>query len=326
VGITAPAALFVALGWPRDDDPNRPGQAASPMKNVSTTPSGLAAGDRIVQPFLTEAVHRQVMVDAARPVSGVTTRACRHERSPGWRAGRLRRTVRCAPFTCGYLAVLLMTTLVLRHVSSRVGNRLLAASSTDVAHLARDPVRVLLASALWLPGRTWLPYAVVFLLVLAPLERRFGVRRTVAVFLSGHLLATLLTELPIAAAIAVHWAAPSAAHRLDVGVSYGTYAAVGAFAGSLQLRWRPLVLAGAVLSIVAPAMPAPDMTMWGHLLALVIGVCWWWSLYGARRGRRSPGGLPRPDRSATCREGATRERTTMGVVRPVCQPSHGGRP
>lgn len=205
------------------------------------------------------------------------------------------RLVATAPFTYGYLVVLLATTVLLWNVSSRAADRLLAASSTDVAHLAHDPFRVLLTSALWLPGRSWLPYAVVLVLALAPLERRFGVRRAMMVFGSGHLLATLLTELPIAAAIGMHLLAPTAAHRLDVGVSYGTYAAVGAVAGSLRGRPRRLVLAAALVSIVAPQLTDPDMTMYGHLLALGIGICWWPVLYGRpSREPHPPGAAPTP--------------------------------
>jgi hypothetical protein len=200
------------------------------------------------------------------------------------RGGQLSplRQVTSAPFTYGYLAVLLATTLLLRNVSSEVAHRLLTSSSTDVAHLTHEPIRVLVASALWLPGRWWLPYALLFLLVLAPLERRFGVRRAALVFLSGHVLATLLTELPIGAAIAMHLLAPAEAHRLDVGVSYGTYAAVAAFAGSLRRRRAALVLGAAVVSIVVPEAADPDMTMWGHLISLGIGLCWWPFLYRRR--------------------------------------------
>jgi len=38
---------------------------------------------------------------------------------------------------------------------------------------------------------------------MAPLERRIGIRRVALVFLSGHVLATLLTELPIASGVAL---------------------------------------------------------------------------------------------------------------------------
>lgn len=199
------------------------------------------------------------------------------QRDSGGNLSALRR-VTTAPFTSAYLLLLLATSVLLRNVPARVADRLLSGSSTDVAHLTHEPIRVLIASALWLPGRWWLPYALL-LLVLAPLERRFGVRRAGLVFLSGHVLATLLTEVPIGVAIALHRLAPAEAHRLDVGISYGTYAAVAAFAGSLRRRHALLVLLAALVAIVIPAAADPDMSMYGHLLSLGIGLCWWPLLY-----------------------------------------------
>lgn len=156
-----------------------------------------------------------------------------------------------------------------------MANELLAASSTDVAHLVHDPVRVLLTSAIWLPDRIWLPYAVVFVLPLAPLERRLGSRNAMGIFMSGHVLGTVLTEAPIAAAIAVGWLPVAAAHRLDVGVSYGMYAAVGAALGLLAgpgRRFTVFVIAGTVL---VPLMLGPGLTTVGHVLSLAIGIAWW---------------------------------------------------
>ncbi len=182
---------------------------------------------------------------------------------------------RSAPLTTSFLAVLLATTLLLRHVSARVADALLAASSTDVAHLAHDPVRVLLASTLWLPGRVWLPYAVVFALALAPLERRVGPWWALAVFLSGHVVATVLTEGPIALGIAVHWLPASAAHRMDVGVSYGMYTALGAAAGLLEPRARWVALGAVATTVLVPFVLDLDLTTVGHVLSLAIGVAWW---------------------------------------------------
>jgi len=196
------------------------------------------------------------------------------QRDSGEHVSALRR-VTAAPFTSAYILVLLATTVLLRNVPARVADRLLAGSSTDVAHLTHEPIRVLIASALWLPGRWWLPYALLLLLVLTPLERRFGVRRAALVFLSGHVLATLLTEVPIGVAIALHRLPPTAAHRLDVGISYGTYAAVAAFAGSLRRRNAVLLLVAALAAIVIPSATDPDMSTYGHLLSLGIGMCWW---------------------------------------------------
>lgn len=196
-----------------------------------------------------------------------------------------------APFTYGYLLVLLATTIVLRHVSARVADRLLAGSSTDVAHLAHDPVRVLLSSALWLPGRVWAPYALMLFVVLAPLERRLGSGWAVAIFLSGHLTATLLTEVPVAIAVAAHWLPNSAAHRLDVGVSYGTYTAAAACAGLLPRRWRLAAVGAAATAVVIPLLLDADLTTAGHLLSVLIGVCWW--VFLKRRGVFGTGQLRR---------------------------------
>lgn len=184
-----------------------------------------------------------------------------------------------APFTCGYLLLLLATTLFLRHLRAASATAVLAASSTDVEHLVRDPVTVLVTSALWLPGGHWWPYAVVFMLVLAPLERRFGAASAVLVFLSGHVLATLATEVPVAVGILLHLTAPGAAHRLDVGVSYGMFAVVSASTGAARKRWRAVVLTAVTAWLVWRAWQDPDMTAFGHLLALAIGVAWCPLLY-----------------------------------------------
>lgn len=198
-----------------------------------------------------------------------------------WRAPALCRssagagsTRSPARFTAAYLIVLLGTTLVLRHVSAAHAQQLLVASSTDVRHLMHTPVRVLFTSALWLPDKHWLPYAAVFGLFMAPLERRVGVRWLTLIFLSGHVLATLLTELPIAAGIATGWFPDAAADRLDVGVSYGMYAVIGACAGLFAPRMRLLITLGTVGGLVIALAAATDMTSVGHLLSVLIGVCW----------------------------------------------------
>lgn len=203
---------------------------------------------------------------------------------------------RSAPCTCGYVVLLLVTTTVLRHVRAATAATLLAASSTDVAHLVQDPVTVLVASAIWLPGRSWWPYAVVFMLVLAPMERRFGAARAISVVLSGHVLATLLTELPLAAAIALHLTASSAAHRMDVGASYGMFAAVGAGIGALPKNRRILAVAAVTTWLLCRAGYPPGMTSAGHLLSLAIGASWWRVLH------HEVGETTEPARAATSRE------------------------
>lgn len=223
----------------------------------------------------------------------------------------LSRAARWAPLTSTYLLILLATTVVLRHVGPATATGLLAGSSTDVDHLARDPLTVLVSSAAWLPGRRWLPYAVVFLLALAPLERRLGASRAALIFLSGHVIATLLTELPVGVAVALHEVAPAAASRIDVGASYGMFAAVGASAALLPWRRGGLVVATVFAWLMWQLAADPDMTAYGHLISLAIGAAWWPFLrhdYGVGGRRDQPGernsgyhtlvNQPIPDRSA----------------------------
>ncbi len=237
------------------------------------------------------------MPEVSPPVGPAEEAGARRGRGPRRWLAVLGHGLTSAPLTWGSLLVLLVTTAVLRHVPADVAHDLLASSSTDVAHLGRDPLRVLALSPLWLPGRIWVPYALMLVLVLvaAPLERRIGTARTALVFLSGHVLATLLTELPIAAAIAAGWLPPGSAHRVDVGASYGVMAVVAAATGgATPLRGLAVLLVAGALVTGVPAIP-PDMTTYGHALSVVIGVCWWPKLYGRvpwRRRRRVPPSQP----------------------------------
>ena len=198
-----------------------------------------------------------------------------------WLAG-LRRAHRglpgpgSTPFTFWYIAVLLVTTVVLLTVPSRIARLLLTWSSTDVYHLHSAPLRVLVSSALWLPGMDWLLYSVLFCLVLAPVERRVGSRWAAAMFASGHLIATLVTELPVAWAIRHGYLPHRAGHRLDVGVSYGFYAMLGVLVG-LVPRWAvaPAALGGVTIVVVPLFTSADLLSAVGHVVALAVGFCWW---------------------------------------------------
>ncbi|ELP61567.1 rhomboid-like protein [Streptomyces turgidiscabies] len=188
------------------------------------------------------------------------------------------------PFTFTYAAVLLVTAYVAEHADPALVHALHQGTSTDVAHLLRTPVFVLVASALWVVGGVTSPYGVVFLLVLTALERRIGGLRTAWVFALGHVLATLATEVPVGLGVLVGWLPQSSLHRLDYGISFGVAASVGALAGLLRpwLGWPSLVLFGGTLVQDLIAYTDP-MTNWGHVTALAIGVATWpW----VRRWRR----------------------------------------
>ncbi|MFG2636975.1 rhomboid-like protein [Streptomyces sp. NPDC048362] len=206
--------------------------------------------------------------------------------APAARWWRLLPTPAGAPFTFAYAALLAVTSVVAALADPAVVHALHQDSSTDVAHLLSTPVPVLLASAVWIAGGVVSPYALAFLVVLTALERRIGGTRTACVFLAGHVLATLATEVPVGIAVLCGHLPGTSLHRLDYGISFGVAASVGALAGLLGpwLRWPLLTLVGGALlnDLIVFADP---MTNWGHLIALATGVAAWPLV---RRWQRTP--------------------------------------
>ncbi|MFF1684079.1 MULTISPECIES: rhomboid-like protein [unclassified Streptomyces] len=203
------------------------------------------------------------------------------------RPWRLLPTPAGTPFTFTYAAVLVGTSLFALFADPGVVASALRGSSTDVAHLAHTPVFVLVASALWIAGGITSPFAICFLVVLTALERRIGGRRTAGVFVLGHIVATLATEVPVGLSVMAGHLPESSLHRLDYGISFGVAASIGALAGLLTPwpRWTVLAVFGGIL--VEDLIEFTDpMTSWGHLMALAIGVGTWPLV---RRWRRAPG-------------------------------------
>jgi hypothetical protein len=60
-------------------------------------------------------------------------------------------------------------------------HHILVHRSTNLRHLDTNPIKVLIESLLWIDGRYWLPYLVVFTIFLAPAERWLGSLRWVLV-------------------------------------------------------------------------------------------------------------------------------------------------
>jgi len=216
-----------------------------------------------------------------------------------WRAlVRLVPTPRRTPFTFGYLVLLLATTMLLKFADPTLTGRLLRLSSTDAHNLWRRPLTSLLTSAIWLSDEGWLAYVVIFAITVAPLERRFGARRTALVFFSGHVLATLATELPVMGLISAGVLPSSAGRWLDIGVSYGFFTTAGALVFLLLGRSRigALVALEAFLALIYltddPASLDSIVTLAGHAVAAHFGLLFW-----GRRLRPTPEGPDQPSRT-----------------------------
>lgn len=238
---------------------------------------------------------RGLCVEAAGRVPLAPVRAAGPVRAAQWpwalHPWRLLPGPASTPFTFWYAALLAVTSLIARYADPHLMDALYRHSSTDVAHLVRVPALVLPASALWIAGGVMSPYALCFLLVLTALERRTGASRTAGVFLAGHVLATLATEIPVALGVLAGGLPDSSLHRLDYGISFGVAASVGALAGLLGpwVRWPMLTLF--VATILEDLLTFVDpMTSCGHLISVGLGMAAWPWLRRSPRLRASLAG------------------------------------
>jgi hypothetical protein len=152
---------------------------------------------------------------------------------------------------------------------------ILAASSTDVAHLERVPWLVLPASSVW-SGDAIGWWVVVTLLCLGALELLHGPGMTLVTGLVAHIVGTLVSEGLIAARIAAGELSSSASHLMDVGPSYIVASCAAAVIASPRSP-RALRI-GCAITIVPVFITAFDFTdaaqvaTTGHAVAIIVGV------------------------------------------------------
>lgn len=187
-------------------------------------------------------------------------------------ARRIWGFIRSAPATYAYLSVLLVTSWILAWLGDARADRLLLSQSTNLHQLGDDPVRVLIGSAFWAPGAYALVLsALLFTVVLAPVERRIGSARTIGVFAIGHLGATLLTAVGLSVALRFDVVEHSIVNVRDVGTSYGFFAVAATLTYLLVTELR-LPYAAALLGYLsATAVLAGGFGDYGHLTAAVLG-------------------------------------------------------
>ncbi|MBI3216838.1 MAG: hypothetical protein HYZ38_23730 [Mycobacterium sp.] len=192
--------------------------------------------------------------------------------------------VSAAPLTFSWLALLALTTLIQHSLTGPQLHELLLRGSTNLHHLATDPVRVLFSSLFWIDGRQWWPYLVVFCLFLAPAEHWLGALRWLGVGLVAHIVATYIGEGALYLDIQDALASPRLINARDIGVSYFVLGLAGVLTYRIARPWRWLYLAAFLAAVTTALALNPSFTSIGHFSALLIGL----ACYPLTLGRRGP--------------------------------------
>ncbi len=156
--------------------------------------------------------------------------------------------------------------------------------STNIRHLATDPLEVLIYSLLWIDGRYWTPYLVLFTLFLAPAERWLCEIRWLTVGLTAHIGATYFSEGLLYLEIQHHLAPERLVHARDIGVSYFLIGVMAVLAYRIATPWRWGYLAVLITVFTVPLFIHLNFTAIGHFSAIFIGLLF----YPMARGRGRP--------------------------------------
>jgi hypothetical protein len=188
----------------------------------------------------------------------------------GWPAA-VWRFVRTAPLTYLWLAVLLGTTIRQRQDGHHL-HHLLVHESTNIHDLATDPLQVLFESLLWIDGRSWTLYLLLFSLFLAPAEHWLGQIRWLTIGLTAHVGATYLSEGWLYLAIQYRHAPRRLVHATDIGVSYFLVGVIALLAYRIARPWRWVYLAILITVFVVLLITQFNFTAIGHFSAIFIGL------------------------------------------------------
>ncbi len=199
-----------------------------------------------------------------------------------WRAGRAVWTyLRRAPGTFVWLLILLFTTHVAHRLSPGVLDHVLGNRSTNLHHLAEDPVRVLISSAFWLAGGGWIVYFLLYNIFHVPAERWLGTLRWLGVVVVAHFGATYISEGVLYLAIQHGRAPADSVNTLDVGVSYALAGIVAVLTYRIARPWRYAYIAGVLGFYSVPLLGDVTFTDIGHFSAVLLGL----ACYPLVRGR-----------------------------------------
>jgi hypothetical protein len=150
--------------------------------------------------------------------------------------------------------------------------RIFADTSTNLHNLRHGHFGTLVTSAFVVdagPIANWLP-GLLCILAIAELLWRSG--RLIVALVVGHVGATLLVGVGLAAAVTWGWLNPAVVVEEDVGMSYAATAVLGTVTAALPRRWRPAWI-GWWLAVGATAIVMnADFADVGHTVALLLGM------------------------------------------------------
>lgn len=174
--------------------------------------------------------------------------------------------------TAMYAVALTFVATLLLELGPDFHDRVIRHASTNLHNLSHGHIGTLLGSAFVVdagPIYFWLP-GLVCLLALAELQ--WGSMRLVTAFAVGHVGATLLVAIGLAAAVMWGWLPLSVSWATDVGMSYGAAAVLGALTAAIPSRWRPAWIGWWLAVGLVVIVLGRDFTDIGHAVALMLGM------------------------------------------------------
>jgi rhomboid family protein len=171
-----------------------------------------------------------------------------------------------------YGAIVIVLSLWIGLHSDATVRKLVENVSTNLDNMRSTPLAVLAASAFVVSPLTQLLLVPVVVFVFGVVQRWLGRIALVAVWVFGHVGATLFVMAMEINALYRHIAHFSLVVKPDVGVSYGMAAAIGLLCARVPRR-RRIPYALACLAVTGGMFAIwPGFTSLGHLTAIVIGL------------------------------------------------------
>lgn len=187
-------------------------------------------------------------------------------------ASRIFSTLAPVRVTVAYATALLLIASALTALGPRVQDRVIELLSTNLNNLGDGDIGTLAGSAfVTAEGQTYLLLpGLVCLLGLAELLWRS--KRVLQAFALGHVGATLVVAVGLAAAVDFGWLPLSVAGDSDVGLSYSAVAVLGTLTAAVPMHWRPAWITGWLTVAAVMVASGAGFTAVGHAVALILGM------------------------------------------------------